>query len=98
MPPAFPDLSGLSDLQFAYVLCIIIRNLRFVCIAFIVFLNEEYLIALVDFIVALRRTRGQRRWTLRESLSSILWTLTPHPGDPLRRGILAAAVYRDIGS
>ena len=33
-----------------------------------------------------------------EPLSSILWTLTPHPGDPLRRGILAAAVDRDIGS
>ena len=33
-----------------------------------------------------------------EPLSSILWTLTPHPGDPLRRGILAAAVDRDLVS
>ena len=33
-----------------------------------------------------------------EPLSSILWTPPPHPwGDPLRRGILAAAVDRDIG-
>ena len=57
----------------------------YACIASFDFFNEEYLIALVDFIVALRRTKGQRRWTLRESLSSILWTLTPHPGESLRR-------------
>ena len=44
------------------------------------FTKGEYHVIHVDFIVALRRTRGQRRWTLRESLSSILWTLTPHPG------------------
>ena len=62
------------------------------------FFNEEYLIAPVDFIVALRRTRGQRRWTLRSPspLSSGLHLI--HPGYPLRRGISAAAVDRDIGS
>ena len=63
-----------------------------------VFLNEEYLIASVDFIVALRRTKGRRRWTLRSPSppSSGLHLLTP--GCPLRRGTLAAAVDRDIGS
>ena len=59
-----------------------------VCIAFF---NEEYLIAPVDFIVALRRTKGRRRWTLRSPSppSSGLHLLTP--GNPLRRGISAAA-------
>ena len=64
----------------------------------LVFTNAEYRIALVDFIVALRRTRGQRRRTLRSppSPSSGLHLLTP--GNPLRRGISAAAVDRDLVS
>ena len=33
-----------------------------------------------------------------EPLSSILWTPPPHPGESLRRGILAAAVYTNLGS
>ena len=43
------------------------------------FFNEEYLIALVDFIVALRRTKGRRRRTLRSPSppSSGLHLLTP---------------------
>ena len=55
------------------------------------FSNEEYLIASVDFIVALRRTKGRRRRTLRSPSppSSGLHLLTP--GCPLRRGISAAA-------
>ena len=55
------------------------------------FFHEEYLIASVDFIVALRRTKGRRRWTLRSPSppSSGLHLLTP--GCPLRRGISAAA-------
>ena len=55
------------------------------------FLHEEYHVALVDFIVALRRTKGRRRWTLRSPSppSSGLHLLTP--GYPLRRGISAAA-------
>ena len=32
-----------------------------------------------------------------EPLSSILWTLTPHPGESLRRDIGLPRVYRDIG-
>ncbi len=64
----------------------------------LVFTNAEYRIALVDFIVALRRTKGRRRRTLRSPSppSSGLHLLTP--GNPLRRGISAAAVDRDIGS
>ena len=44
----------------------------YACIASFDFFNEEYLIALVDFIVALRRTKGQGRRDLRipPSLSS----------------------------
>ena len=76
----------------------ILRKRRFAYVVCIGFTNGEYLIALVDFIVALRRTKGRRRRTLRSPSppSSGLHLLTP--GDPLRRGILAAAVDRDIGS
>ena len=56
---------GLFDLQSADVFRFFIRKLRLAWIVGFVFFNEEYLIARVDFIVALRRTRGQRRWTLR---------------------------------
>ena len=56
-----------------------IRNRRFAYIVCIGFLNEEYLIASVDFIVALRRTKGRRRRTLRSPSppSSGLHLLTP---------------------
>ena len=86
------------DLQSADFLCFIIRKLRFAGIVCIAFLNAEYLIALVDFIIALRRTKGRRRWTLRSPSppSSGLHLLTP--GYPLRRGMTAAAADRDIGS
>ena len=61
------------------------------------FTRGEYHIVCVDFIVALRRTKGRRRRTLRSPSppSSGLHLLTP--GNPLRRGILAAAVYANIG-
>ena len=59
-----------------------------VCIAFF---NEEYLIAPVDFIVALRRTKGRGRRTLRSPPSPSSGLHLIHPGDPLRRGISAAA-------
>ena len=86
------------DLQSADFLCFFIRKRRWAYIVCIGFSNAEYRIALVDFIVALRRTKGRRRRTLRSPSppSSGLHLLTP--GDPLRRGILAAAVDRDIGS
>ena len=55
------------------------------------FTRDEYHVIRVDFIVALRRTKGRRRRTLRSPSppSSGLHLLTP--GCPLRRGILAAA-------
>ena len=55
------------------------------------FFNEEYLIASVDFIVALRRTKGRGRRTLRSPPSPSSGLHLIHPGNPLRRGILAAA-------
>ena len=61
------------------------------------FFNEKYLIAPVDFIVALRRTKGRGRRTLRSPPSPSSGLHLIHPGDPLRRGILAAAVDRDLG-
>ena len=63
---------GLFDLQLAYVVCSFIRNRRYSLTVFSGFFYEEYLIARVDFIVALRRTKGQGRRDLRipPSLSS----------------------------
>ena len=86
------------DLQSAYIFCFIIRKLRLAFVVYSGFTRGEYRIALVDFIVALRRTKGRRRRTLRSPSppSSGLHLLTP--GNPLRRGILAAAVYTNLGS
>ena len=61
------------------------------------FTSGEYHIALVDFIVALRRTKGRGRRTLRSPPSPSSGLHLIHPGDPLRRGITAAAVDRDFG-
>ena len=57
-----------------------IRKLRFAYIVCIVFLNAEYLIALVDFIVALRRTKGRGRRTLRSPPSPSSGLHLIHPG------------------
>ena len=75
-----------------------IRKLRYAFVVCFAFFNEEYLIASVDFIVALRRTKGRGRRTLRSPPSPSSGLHLIHPGNPLRRGILAAAVDRDIGS
>ena len=69
------------------------------------FFHEEYLIALVDFIVALRRTKGRGRRTLRSPPSPwnhacvVHWT-PPHPPGAIRCGgaYLLPRAYRDIGS
>ena len=74
------------QLRLAYILCYFIRKAALVLGFYSGFTRDEYHVIRVDFIVALRRTRGQRRWTLRESLSSILWTLTPHPGGSAAAG------------
>ena len=74
------------DLQSADFLCFFIRNRRWALGVLSGFTRGEYHVVRGDFIVALRRTKGQRRWTLRESLSSILWTLTPLPGGSAAAG------------
>ena len=90
--------SRLIKLRSAYILCFIIRKRRFAVVVCFAFFNEEYLIALVDLIVALRRTKGRRRRTLRSPSppSSGLHLLTP--GLSAAAGLMmAAAVDRDIG-
>ena len=83
--------SRLIRLRVAYILCYFIRNLRCSLIIYFGFTNAEYLIALVDFIVALRRTKGRGRRTLRSPPSPSSGLHLIHPGNPLRRGISAAA-------
>ena len=77
---------------------VFIRNRRFAYIICFAFFHEEYLIAPVDFIVALRRTKGRRRRTLRSPSPPSSGLHLIHPWNPLRRGISAAAVDRDIVS
>ena len=62
------------------------------------FTRDEYHVIRVDFIVALRRTKGRGRRTLRSPPSPSSGLHLIHPGDPLRRGMNAAAVDRDIVS
>ena len=83
---------------FADFLCFIIRKRRFAYIDSIGFLNEEYLIASVDFIVALRRTKGRRRWTLRSPSppSSGLHLLTP--GIRCGGALLLPRAWGNVGS
>ena len=95
----------LFDLQSAYKETafglwgfVFIRNRRCSLVVSFGFFHEEYLIALVDFIVALRRTKGRGRRTLRSPPSPSSGLHLIHPGYPLRRGILAAAVYTNLGS
>ena len=85
------DLQSAYQTTFADFLCFIIRKRRFAGIVCIGFLNEEYLIASVDFIVALRRTKGRGRRTLRSPPSPSSGLHLIHPGNPLRRGMNAAA-------
>ena len=72
-----------------------IRNRRYALGGSFVFINEEYLIALVDFIYSSRgRLERDRGFANPLSLSNT----SPDPwGNPLRRGISAAAVYANIG-
>ena len=55
------------------------------------FTRGEYHVIRVDFIVALRRTKGRGRRTLRSPPSPSSGLHLIHPGYPLRRGITAAA-------
>ena len=72
-----------------------IRKLRFAYDFLSGFTNAEYHIALVDFICSSRgRLKRDRGFANPLSLSNT----SPDPwGYPLRRGILAAAVYANIG-
>ena len=58
----------------------IIRNRRLALVVCFGFFNEEYLIAPVDFIVALRRTKGRGRRTLRSPPSPSSGLHLIHPG------------------
>ena len=55
------------------------------------FTSREYHVIRVDLIVALRRTKGRGRRTLRSPPSPSSGLHLIHPGCPLRRGISAAA-------
>ena len=55
------------------------------------FTRGEYHVIRVDFIVALRRTKGRGRRTLRSPPSPSSGLHLIHPGCPLRRGMTAAA-------
>ena len=72
--------SWLIKRRLAYILCFIIRNRRFSFVVCFCFTNAEYLIALVDFIVALRRTKGRGRRTLRSPPSPSSGLHLIHPG------------------
>ena len=83
--------------DFIYSLRGIIRNRRCSLTFLSGFTRGEYRIALVDFIAPCGGTKGRGRRTLRSPPSPSSGLHLIHPGDPLRRGILAAAVDRDIG-
>ena len=72
--------SRLIKLRLAYILCYFIRKRRCSYIVCIGFTNAEYRIALVDFIVALRRTKGRGRRTLRSPPSPSSGLHLIHPG------------------
>ena len=86
------------DLQSVDFLCFIIRKRRCSLIFLSGFTSREYRIALVDFIVALRRTKGRGRRTLRSPPSPSSGLHLIHPGCPLRRGMTAAAGGGNLGN
>ena len=51
--------------RLAWIVCFFIRNLRWFLVACFAFINEEYLIALVDLIAPCGGTKGQGRRDLR---------------------------------
>ena len=99
VPRGFGVLAGRCfDLQSADFLCFIIRKLRFACVVCFAFFHEEYRIALVDFIIALRRTKGRGRRTLRSPPSPSSGLHLIHPGVSAAAGkCWLPRAYRDIG-
>ena len=70
----------LWKLRLAVVVCFIIRKRRLAYVVCIDFTNEEYHVIRVDFIVALRRTKGRGRRTLRSPPSPSSGLHLIHPG------------------
>ena len=74
-------------ISFAYI-----RKRRWAYIVCIGFTRDEYHVIRVDFIVALRRTKGRRRRTLRSPSPPwnhacvVHWTPPPHPGESAAAG------------
>ena len=95
---------GFLDLQSADFFRFFIRNLRYSFDLLSGFTRDEYHVIRVDFIVALRRTKGRGRRTLRSPPSPVNhacvvhWT-PPHPPGVIRCGgaYLLPRAYRDIG-
>ena len=81
---AYLTCSLLIKLRLAYILCCFMRNRRWALIVYSGFTSREYHVIRVDFIVALRRTKGRGRRTLRSPPSPwnhacvVQWT-PPHP-------------------
>ena len=98
------DFFCLSDLQSAYQPAFGLYPLLFYKESALFFefysgfTSREYHVIRVDFIVALRRTKGRGRRTLRSPPSPSSGLHLIHPGCPLRRGISAAAVDSDLVS
>ena len=99
MQSAFLTCSRLSKLRLGLEACFIIRNLRFALVVCFAFFHEEYRIALVDLIVALRRTKGRGRRTLRSPPSPSSGLHLIHPGLSAAAGkCMLPRAYRDIVS
>ena len=85
------DLQSAYQTTFADFLCFYYKETALFFGFYSGFTNAEYHIVCVDFIVALRRTKGRGRRTLRSPPSPSSGLHLIHPGNPLRRGITAAA-------
>ena len=73
-------VQDIYDLQSAYIFCFIIRKLRLAFVVYSNFTRGEYHVIRVDFIVALRRTKGRGRRTLRSPPSPSSGLHLIHPG------------------
>ena len=72
--------------RLALIACFFIRNLRFAMIVYSGFTRGEYHVIRVDFIVALRRTKGRGRRTLRSPPSPSSGLHLIHPGKSAAAG------------
>ena len=106
---AYLTCSRLIKLRLAYILCYFIRKLRYSFDFPSGFTRNEYHVIRVDFIVALRRTKGRGRRTLRSPPSPSSGLHLIHPGLSAAAGhyccrglyqfrylVSGAAVYRQF--